>query len=259
METDTGSTDSRKNLVDMKAVSLCIAGRILIQDFTLRLDRGVRVGLTGPSGCGKTTLIRSIVGRQLTPGSVADRFELTRCRVGYVPQRGGMLPWYSVRRNLQVFAASATDDKESWCQNVLARMELTYVEATFPWQLSGGEFQRARLACAIASQPGLCCADEPLTEVGLQQKWRLLERWSSEMHDRETSLILVSHDVDTLMYLCDEIVILGGPTGQPARTITRLNLSAETHPRDPAGLNSSSFEDIRRMLVKTLYLGVTAE
>jgi len=238
-------------LLAFEGLALEIQGRSLLRNFMLNVKKGTRVGLTGPSGCGKTTLLRSIARRKISSGLTAKRFEVTPCRIGYIPQRGGMLPWYSLKRNLQVFA-SVTKEEQDCCEKVLAFLELTHVASTFPENLSGGELQRSRLACAIITKPDLYCADEPLTEVGLQQKWRLLERWSSEIAERNAALLLVSHDVDTLLYLCDEIVILGG-SSEPAEVLDRLDLSSEVHPRCPKDLNSHSFETARRRVTSTVY------
>lgn len=240
-------------LIDIRSANLCVGDRVLIRDLSLTLHRGMRIGLTGPSGCGKTTLLRSIVGRKLSVFSSAQRFDLNYSRVGYVPQRGGMLPWFSLGRNLHILAPPSADSV--WCEEVLDLMELSHVSNSFPDQLSGGESQRARLACAIVSQPVLCCADEPLTEVGLQQKWRLLERWSGEISRRNASLILVSHDVDTLIYLCDEIIILGGSHNAPSGVVSRVEVITTPHPRKPTHLTDSSLESIRKQMVATLYLG----
>lgn len=221
------------------SLSLRLENRHLIEGFSLRLCPGTRIGITGPSGCGKTTLLRSIVGRQITSPSTVTRFELSVDRVGYVPQQGGLLPWFSLRRNLIVFSQYVTGDKDAWCDKVLQWMELEGAAETSSQRLSGGELQRARLACAIVSRPGLFCADEPLTEVGLQQKWRILRRWSNEMNATLTSLLLVSHDVETLFYLCDEIIVLDGQPGQPATQVDRFFLRDQPHPRVPEELDSS--------------------
>jgi ABC-type nitrate/sulfonate/bicarbonate transport system ATPase subunit len=151
--------------------------------------------------------------------------------------------------------STSKDFTERWCEAVLAATELTGVEKAFPAQLSGGELQRARLACAMAPKPGLCCADEPLTEVGLLQKWRVLNRWSTEMSERHTALLLVSHDVDILMYLCDEIILLGGPSDEPARIISRFVMHDEPHPRNLTSLSTRPFEEKRRAIIEILYLG----
>jgi ABC-type nitrate/sulfonate/bicarbonate transport system ATPase subunit len=238
-----------KLAIDIEGLTLRIRDRILIEGFNFQLAAGSRVGITGPSGCGKTTFLRNTVGRQITPPSSAVRFDFCADRVGYVPQQGCLLPWYSLRRNVEVFAHHVTNRKE-WCNNVLELVELEDVAGNSPEKLSGGELQRARLACAIASQPALFCADEPITEVGIEQKWRLLRKWSDEMNRRSTSLLLVSHDVETLFYLCDELVVLGGPKGQPATQLSRFDLPAQPHPRVPGQLDSKSIEAFRQLMSK---------
>ena len=243
-------------LVDIELATLRLADRLLIKDFTLQIEQGSRIGLTGPSGCGKTTLLRSIASRRPTLGVTARNFRITNDRIGYIPQRSGMLPWYSVERNLLAFAPEESR-KSEWCDEVLDFMELTHVRSTFPGQLSGGELQRSRLACAIATQPILYCADEPLTEVGLQQKWRLLERWSVKMNECATGLLLVSHDIDTLLYLCDKVVVLGGP--EPTQMITQVHLPGPPHPRRPQDLNNNTLVAARRSLTSVLYSGETLE
>jgi len=233
--------------VAIEGLSLRINNRILIENFQLHLPAGRRIGITGPSGCGKTTLLRTIVAQQIKPPSKATRFEFRPGRVGYVPQEGGLLPWYSLQRNLSVFAQQNDNHKE-WCKDILRWMELDGVAETNTQKLSGGELQRARLACAIASRPSLFCADEPLTEVGLQQRWRLLKAWSGEINERAASLILISHDVETLFYLCDELIVLGGERGKPATEITPFTLPDQNHPRVPGQLDSKLIESFRQMM-----------
>src|SRR5262249_28841453 len=84
-----------KLAIDIEGLTLRIKNRVLIEGFSFQLPAGTRVGITGPSGCGKTTFLRNIVGRQITPPSSVDRVEFCGDRVGYVPQQGCLLPWYS--------------------------------------------------------------------------------------------------------------------------------------------------------------------
>lgn len=226
-------------LVELRALDLRVPGRRLIRDLTLRVGRGRRLGLTGPSGCGKTTLLRAIVRRELTDGSAAQTFHVSGERIGYVAQQGVLLPWYSLSRNLRVWSRSAPPDTDSWRRNVLDLVELESASRTFPEHLSGGQKQRARLAVAIAPRPALYCADEPLTEVGIEQKWRLLFRWSKHMHEQQSSLILVSHDVDTLLYLCDEVLVLSGAGAEPASVAASFDVSSAQHPRDTTKLDAT--------------------
>lgn len=250
---NSSHTEQSPLLVDIQSIDLHLGGRLLIKDLTIQLAHGARIGLTGPSGCGKTTLLRSIAARSLDVHSTAQQFALTTSRVGYIPQSGGMLPWYSLIRNLKLF--TDPDAGEGWFSTVLSMMELDLVGNSFPDQLSGGESQRARLACAIVARPALCCADEPLTEVGLQQKWRLLERWSVEMSKRNSGLVLVSHDVDTLAYLCDEVIVLGEYRGKGSSVTSRLLVNGTPHPRNPSLLSDNSTEAFRHQVIEKLYAG----
>lgn len=238
-ELNSSLAADKRTVINIDELCLRIAGRSLIRDFTLQVGRGSRIGLTGPSGCGKTTLLRAIVGRRLGNDSIANRFDITKEPIGYVSQEGGLLPWYSVRRNLQIFASPQGESEDNTCDDILDRMQLSHISSAFPDELSGGELQRLRLACAMVTRASVYCADEPLTEIALSQRWQLLEHWSRDISERQNSLILISHDVDTLIYLCDTIFVLGGPTGEPAAVLAKCVTSIGPHPRPINRLNSA--------------------
>jgi ABC-type nitrate/sulfonate/bicarbonate transport system ATPase subunit len=239
-------------VVDIERLSLYAGRRILVQGLSIRLGAGRRIGITGPSGCGKTTLLRAVVSRSLKPLGSATRFAITPGRIGYIPQEGGLLPWYSLARNIGLRIPAAESAQHDRVALLLNSMELAGVRDDFPATLSGGELQRARLACAVAADPELYCADEPLTEVGLKQKWSVLERWSSEMGSRSASMLLVSHDLDTLTYLCDEVIVLRGAPGAPTGVFARIPVSG-LHPRDPQDLSTGQLERTRSMMFDALF------
>jgi ABC-type nitrate/sulfonate/bicarbonate transport system ATPase subunit len=233
------------SLLSIGEGTLRVGGRTLLHNIDIRVTRGARVGITGPSGCGKTTLLRNVVGRNWTYPSTAKYFHVTDHPIGYVPQDGGLLPWYSLEKNVIVRAPAPYDEASN---AILALMELSDASGTFPFRLSGGELQRARLACALAVNPGLICADEPLTEVGLDQKWRLLNRLSSYILERDVGLLIVSHDIDTLLTLCDEVLIFGG---MPAEAVHRVHLSPP-HPRSTSALVGPELLAARSEIVRAL-------
>lgn len=239
---------SAEALVRVEDLRLFGGGRLLFEKFDLIIRRGERVGVTGPSGCGKTSLLRAIVGRNLAPGSTAKRFDITPDSIGYVSQGGELLPWYSLDRNIRVMA-KRDGRRADWCAEILSEMDLVQAAARFPRELSGGELQRARLAAAVVTRPSLYCADEPLTEVGLSQRWRLLERWSSRMSIGGAGLILVSHDVDTLMYLCDYIIAIRAVNGRPESLHRRVDLEGGAHPRSVADMTSGARSAERQNLL----------
>jgi ABC-type nitrate/sulfonate/bicarbonate transport system ATPase subunit len=237
-----------EGLITISKLALRLGRLDLLCGFSLGLTEKKRIGITGPSGCGKTTLFRSIIKKHPPDGSKFEEFQINfgGRRVGYVPQSGGLLPWYSVHRNLRYFAAhkGQVEEVDAYIAEVGAALELTERMSHFPDQLSGGERQRALLACGMATEPVLFLADEPLTEVDLEKKWRLIQHWSNWMIQHGSSLLLISHDIDVLLYLCDEIIVL---EGRPARPAYRFDLDIP-HPRDRSALIGDEANQIRKAL-----------
>lgn len=241
-------------LVQMRALSLELEGRRLLGELTCSVGPGERLGITGPSGCGKTTLLRRLVARSLGQGSHSGTVQfgeaLRAARIGYVPQARGLFPWLTLRRSLEALAPATHTPAlvTARTQSVLEAFELIDAADRFPDQLSGGEAQRAQLACALVVDPVLYVVDEPLTEVSLDQKWRVLRRWSAEMIETNAALIVVSHDVDTLLLMTDRIIAM---TGRPASPSIEI-VVASSHPRDPRELVGPSMAAPRERLLKTV-------
>jgi ABC-type nitrate/sulfonate/bicarbonate transport system ATPase subunit len=216
-------------LLDVQNLRLVLNRRVLCEGLSITVHENERVGLTGPSGCGKTTLLRGISKKRLPGDSTADRFHRTEQPIGYVPQDGGLCPWFDMQHNVDVVRPSSTD-VQAWrarVTSVARSLDIEDVRHQFPNRLSGGEKQRWRLTRALAVMPSFLIVDEPLTEVPLELRWRVLHQWSADMAARRAGLLLVSHDIDVLVYMCDRIVILGG---KPA-TAQALESITAPHPR----------------------------
>jgi sulfonate transport system ATP-binding protein len=246
-----------QNLITISNLFLALDRIELLREFSLTLPQKTRIGITGPSGCGKSTLLRSLIHKAPPSRSRFEEFRVNlhdEQRIGYVPQAGGLLPWYSLHRNLSIFVPHFSDIEESdeGLREVLQAMGLLERSGYFPDQLSSGEAQRALLACGIVTKPTMFLADEPLTEVDLRRKWQILEYWSTRIAELGSALLLVSHDVDVLLYLCDEIIVLDGT---PAYVTQRFNLTA-LHPRDEGALFADDANEVRRALTRMALLPV---
>jgi ABC-type nitrate/sulfonate/bicarbonate transport system ATPase subunit len=205
-----------ETLIDIIKLDLSIENQSLLKGFDFSISKGKRIGITGPSGCGKTTLLRSIISGKFPDNSEYDKFEIQNInRIGYLPQSDGLLPWFTVRKNLNIYSYESSNANE-----IIKNLEIENCVDNFPNEISGGENQRALLCCSILSKPDLFIADEPLTEVDLEKKWKILEYWSKTISDSKASLILISHDVDTLTYLCDEIILLSEKPSRIIKTIS---------------------------------------
>jgi ABC-2 type transport system ATP-binding protein len=205
-------------------------GRTVLHGIDLDVPHGTIVGLLGPSGCGKTTLMRSIVGVQITAsgevevlGTPAGSPSLRR-RVGYVTQAPSVYNDLTVRENLQYFARilGAGSDVDA----VLARVGLDDHATQITRRLSGGELARVSLATALLGSPAVLVLDEPT--VGLDPVLRA-DLWSAfhALAANGTTLLVSSHVMDEAER-CDRLVLMRDGRVLAADTPTGLLADTDT-------------------------------
>jgi osmoprotectant transport system ATP-binding protein len=205
------------------AVTKTYPGDVLaLRGVDLEVSRGETVVLIGASGCGKSTLLRMfnrleeptsgdvrIDGR---PSRQVDPIDLRR-RTGYVQQDGGLLPHWTVARNVALVPALLGWDaskREKRADELLALVGLapgTY-RARYPRELSGGERQRVAFARALAADPEVILLDEPfgaldaLTRIELQDEFLRLKR------ELGKTMLLVTHDLREAFHLGDRVAVM---------------------------------------------------
>ena len=239
-----------KRFLDVQNLNLFVNGQWLLNKFSLQVEYGQRIGITGPSGCGKTTFLRSIISGEPPEGSSFQAFEVQRQGLGYAPQVAGLFPWLCVRRNLEFFVKKryVSHESQSTIEPIVEDFGLEECIDNYPSQLSGGEYQRSVLACAIIISPEIFIIDEPLTGVDFRMKWSVLESLSRRITENRGTLILVSHDSEILSYLCDHVITLGK---RPAVIKKTFNFAGR-HPRRRMELMEGSLMQAREDLLNWL-------
>ncbi len=193
-------------LVSLEGAGVFRTGRWLVRGVDLSVRRGEIVTLIGPNGSGKSTTVRTAIGI-LRPDEGSVR-RLPRLRVGYVPQKLAVdwtLP-------LTVGRLMTLTHKLSRAEvgSALAAVGISHLEKAEVQTLSGGEFQRALLARAIARDPDLLVLDEPVQNVDFAGEVELY-RLIGEIRDRTgCGVLLISHDLHVVMAETDTVICLNG-------------------------------------------------
>lgn len=205
------------------------------------------LALFGDSGAGKTSVLNAIAGlldpeqgrisldgRVLLDAVRGVRVPIERRGVGYVFQDGRLFPHLSVRANL-LYGSPRQRDAANGFDGVVDLLELSPLLARRPDSLSGGERQRVAIGRALLSAPRILLLDEPLTGLHAEARAQVLGHLDRLKHEWKLATILVTHQVDEVIALADEVVHLHGgqavaqqPVDAFAAGVTRPALPA--HP-----------------------------
>jgi molybdate transport system ATP-binding protein len=203
--------------------------------------RGI-TALFGPSGCGKTSILRSVAGLQLVPGTIAigtDVWQDARSfrpphkrPVGYVFQEASLFPHLSVRQNLVYGRDRARlPNGAIRFDDVVELLGLSHLIDRDPAHLSGGERQRVSIGRALLSQPRLLLMDEPLSALDRMAKNEILPYFEALHAKLSIPVFLVTHDIGEVERLADHLVAL-----KNGRVVCSSPLNdALTDPRLPFG------------------------
>ena len=205
--------DDACRLVEVQSLDLKIENVNLMTSVSFSVSKGERVGISGPSGCGKSTLIKSVINKYPPNGSSFEKFELLTSRLAYMPQKNGLFPWFTIKKNIEFSLKQSQinfSSLSSQVNNILIKFGIEKISRNYPHQVSGGEYQRAIIACSVSAFPDLLLSDEPFTGLDNKTKWSALESFSEILDEGKVGLLLISHDVDTLFYMCDRVIVLGG-------------------------------------------------
>jgi len=204
--------DAGDALIAAEGLTLAIADRVLIADLEIAVRPGARCGLTGRSGLGKTVfvdaVVRSAIG-ETSPEVRSGRLVVAAGPIGYAPQRLGMPCWFRVGALLSRLIARAPAGRRADLREMADRLGLTPLAASHPRTLSGGEMQRLSLAVALCFTGDLLILDEPLTALDLATKTELLADVRSFLERYGIALLVVSHDLDVLISLAQDVHVLG--------------------------------------------------
>ena len=235
-----------------------------LDGLSFEISAGELTCIVGPSGCGKSTLLRAVAGLlRPTSGSVTLRGEPVRevpvdLAVVFQDYSRSLFPWLTVRGNVEFPLRSkgiSRTERHDRVRRALEWVGLADAAKKHPWQLSGGMQQRVAIARALACRPTLLLMDEPFASVDAQTRFELEDLLLRARDEFESTVLLVTHDIDESIYLGDRVLALSRP---PASIIA--DLPVELGERDQiATRESERFVHLRSEVAKLLRGKDTAE
>ena len=240
-----------------------------LRDINLNVAKGEFVTLIGHSGCGKSTLLNLIAG--LTTPTEGALLCANREIAGPGPERAvvfqnhSLLPWLTCFENVylgveRVFGAGSKNagaPSENKAQltartdAALAMVGLTPAAQKRPGEISGGMKQRVGIARALAMEPKVLLMGEPFGALDALTRAKLQDELLEIVARTNSTVVMVTHDVDEAVLLSDKIVML---TNGPAATIGEV-LSVELErPRNRVALaDSAQYLAYRKAVIDFLY------
>jgi nitrate ABC transporter ATP-binding subunit len=213
---------------------------VVVDDFHLKVAEGEFVCVIGHSGCGKSTVLSILMGlSEATRGAVilgGKELDGPGCDRGVVFQSAALLPWLSVRENVQLAVEQVCGDRASTerlrlANHYLALVGLEDVGDARPADLSAGMRQRVGIARAFATEPRLLLLDEPFSLLDAITRLELQDQLAELCERSKKTVLMVTHDVDEALLLADRIVMM---TSGPAARIGEILDVPFARPRNRA-------------------------
>ena len=230
---------------------------LVLDDVRLRVEEGEIVGLLGRSGSGKSTLLRLIAGlSQPSAGEVSylgKPVSGPAHGIAMVFQGFAIFPWLTVFENVALGLEALRVPKAEIRRRSLAAIDLIGLdgfESAYPRELSGGMRQRVGFARALVVHPNLLLMDEPFSALDVLTAETLrtdfLDLWC-EGRMPIKGVILVTHNIEEAVLMCDRILVFGS---NPGRILSEIRVSLP----QPRNRLDPSF----RALVERIYVEMTA-
>jgi len=208
-------------MLALQNITKTFEGKLVLTDVNLTVPKGATHALIGSSGSGKTTLLRITLGlipfdkgyvkindqalSSFSPIQWADR-------IGYVPQDGGLFPHMSAFENVSLIAKLRGWNKRKIRVRVEELRKLVDLEPVilgqYPFEMSGGQQQRAAIMRAAMMEPDVMLLDEPMAALDPLIRRSLQQELKSIFQRLGMTVLLVTHDLGEAVFLAEQITLL---------------------------------------------------
>jgi NitT/TauT family transport system ATP-binding protein len=231
------------NHIEASGLSKSFGAFKALEDINFTIKNQEFVSVLGPSGCGKSTLLRIVAGlipyETGTASIKGEKVLSPRPDIGVVFQTNNMLPWLTVRGNVELGArirnmpAAARDTA---VDKVLEVLSLTKFADAHPHQLSGGMRQRASIGQALVLDPPVLLMDEPFGALDALTRDKLNVELLRIWQEHRKTVMLITHSIAEAVFLSDRVLVMAD---RPGRIIDELVIDLP-RPRNAATTRAMS-------------------
>ena len=246
--------------IEVKGLTMAYGGRVIMSDLSFQVGRGEIFVIMGGSGSGKSTLLKHLIGLKKPAGGEilfdgrdfgaadADARRGMLRRMGVLYQNGALWSGLTLAENVGLPLEEYTDLPPDAIAEVvslkLALVGLRGFESYYPVEISGGMRKRAALARAVALDPEIVFFDEPSSGLDPITASRLDDLILQLRSSFGTTIVVVSHDLDSIYKIADRAVFLD----IKEKTMTAIGGPSELRDDPPS-------EEVRRFLTRNAELG----
>ena len=236
-----------------------------VDDVSLKVERGTTLAIVGESGCGKSTLARLLArlieptsgtvlldGADVTGASPKELLKLRRdIQIVFQDPYACLNPRHSIGQSIgtpiRIQKTMSRADEKNRVQELMELVGLNIEHYNrFPHEFSGGQRQRAGIARALALQPKVIIADEPVSALDVSIQAQILNLLEKLQADLNLSYVFIAHDLSVVRHIADEVAVMylgkiveiGTPEavyGAPSHPYTQALMSAVPVPNPQVG------------------------
>lgn len=196
---------------------------IALNGVSFKIEKGEFVGIMGPSGAGKSTLLNVIAtidtvtsgkinlgGQEISRLREPELSDFRRSRLGFIFQDYNLLDTMTLKENIAlplILTKKNADQIERCINKVATELGITDILKKYPYEVSGGQKQRASAARAIVNRPELILADEPTGALDSKSSRDLLQCMQRLNENNQATIMMVTHDAFAASF-CQRIIFI---------------------------------------------------
>jgi len=205
-------------IIRARSLEKSYGNEVVLTDFNLDVWKGSIFGILGVSGSGKTTALRLLAGFENPDSGIIEMYDKIvydegtnippeERNIGMVFQDYALFPHLNVEKNIG-FGLTSKEISKGRLEEVIEMCNLKKYRNKFPQDISGGQQQRVALARALAPKPDVVLLDEPFTSLDAHMARDLRDEVVSLLRETETTAIIVTHDQEEALSVCDIVSVL---------------------------------------------------